>query len=54
MPVWLRRFTFKKIQDYYDKQSKSLKESSNKQSVINSDGTVKPGFATSKTPPKYK
>lgn len=54
MPIWLRRFTFRKIKEHYDKQSESIKHSSNQQSVINPDGTVKPGFAKSKTPPKYK
>jgi hypothetical protein len=46
MPLWLRKFTYSKIKDHYDKQSemmKKSKESSNPNStnMINSDGTVK-------------
>ena len=45
MPVWLRKFTFAKIKDFYDKESKSIKKaqnnSSNSVEVINSDGKIK-------------
>ena len=43
MPTWLRRFTFMKIKEYYDDQTKTLenKKSEGKQTVINSDGTIK-------------
>jgi len=43
MPTWLRRFTFIKIKEYYDEQTSSLekKQTPGKQTVINSDGTVK-------------
>jgi hypothetical protein len=43
MPTWLRRFTFLKIKEHYDEQTAALdqKTSPGKQTVINSDGTVK-------------
>jgi hypothetical protein len=42
MPVWLRNFTFKRIQDFYDKQS----ESSN----THSNHSPTPGKSTKFTP----
>jgi hypothetical protein len=52
MPIWLRKFTFEKIKEYYDKQSeetekqqKLLKNNSNKE-------ISKPNIAPSK-PPTY-
>jgi hypothetical protein len=60
MPTWLRRFTFIKIKTYYDEQSESLENQSKggKQTVINSDGTIKTPellqkAANSKKPIKY-
>lgn len=43
MPTWLRRFTFMKIKEYYDEQTAAMenKTSGGKQTVINSDGTIK-------------
>jgi len=26
MPIWLRRFTFRKIQDYFDKQNEEIEK----------------------------
>jgi hypothetical protein len=49
MPVWLRKFTFSKLQDYYTKQAESQKQQTkpgNTTNVINEDGTVNiPEFA---------
>ena len=49
LPVWLRKFTFSKLQDYYTKQAESQKQqtkSGNTTNVINEDGTVNaPEFA---------
>jgi hypothetical protein len=49
MPIWLRKFTFNKIQDYYKKQSEAQKQqtkSGNTTNVINEDGTINtPEFA---------
>jgi hypothetical protein len=46
MPLWLRKFTYSKIKDHYDKQSEMMKKSkessnSNSTNMVNSDGTVK-------------
>jgi len=45
MPIWLRRFTFKKIQAHYDRQNeeaeKSKKQNSNLKEVIGKDGMIK-------------
>ncbi len=54
MPTWLRRFTFSKIKEYYDKQNESVQKANAKNSVINPDGTVKGGFGKSNKPPNYK
>lgn len=43
MPIWLRKFTFKQIQDFYNKEkenSESSIQDSNTKSVINPDGTI--------------
>ena len=31
MPLWLRKFTFKKIQEYFDKQNEEIEKRNNKQ-----------------------
>lgn len=60
MPIWLRRFTFNEIQNYYDEEKKSYENAgkSGSQTVIGSDGKVKaPEFlqgAKGKRPAKYK
>ena len=54
MPIWLRRFTFNKIKEFYNKQNESSQKSAAKNSVINPDGTVKSGFKTTNKPPSYK
>jgi len=62
MPIWLRRFTFNKIQTHYTEEKDAMenkgKNNSGKQTVINSDGTIKsPELIQkayhSKNPPKY-
>lgn len=54
MPIWLRRFTFNKIKEFYNKQNESSQKSSSKNSVVNPDGTVKSGFKTTNKSPSYK
>lgn len=61
MPVWLRKFTFNKIKDFYEEESKSYKKAnskSNTTSVIDSSGKVKmpevAKQATSKRQSSYK
>ena len=45
MPLWLRRWTFNEIKKFYEEEKEAVegKTSSNggKQTVINSDGTIK-------------
>jgi hypothetical protein len=45
MPIWLRRWTFNEIKKFYQEEKETIegKTSSNggKQTVINSDGTIK-------------
>ena len=60
MPIWLRRFTFSKIHGFYTEEKEILekKSSGGKQTVINSDGTIKtPNLlqkpSPTKTPVKY-
>ena len=42
MPIWLRKFTFKEIQDYNDAQNKKLQSQNDKSktSLVNSEGQV--------------
>jgi len=45
MPIWLRRFTFIEIQNFYKEEKESIENKSSsgkgKQTVVNSDGTIK-------------
>jgi hypothetical protein len=43
MPIWLRRFTFKQIHDFYTEEKSALenKGGDGKKTVINLDGTIK-------------
>jgi hypothetical protein len=54
MPIWLRKFTFNKIQDHYTKQKEEIEKSktgSNTTNVMDSSGNVNsPQFL--KTMPK--
>ncbi len=56
MPIWLRKFTFSEIDNYYKEENKKQKEASEgkgKQTLVSSDGKVNaPEFA--KTSHQYK
>lgn len=56
MPIWLRKFVFKEIKDFYEAENKAMEnaKNGNKQTLINPDGTVNaPSFLkNSKNPPK--
>ena len=55
MPIWLRRFTFTRIQDFYKEEKNAYENGGNdgKKTVINSDGTVKsPEYLKNSQPPK--
>lgn len=55
MPIWLRKFTFRKIQDYIDKQNEEIEKRSNKQTNTTkaeiSRPNIKPDYSM-KTPKK--
>ena len=57
MPIWLRKFTFKEISDYYDDRNKANKSSTNpgKTSLIGEDGKVNaPAFKSASKPYQNK
>ena len=57
MPNWLRKFTFKEIQDYLDKKIKAENEVTKKgqKSLVNSEGKVNvPDFKSASEPYKGK
>jgi hypothetical protein len=45
MPIWLRKFTFTQIQNYYLEEKEAIENKSSshkgKQTLIDSDGTIK-------------
>jgi len=61
MPIWVRKFVFEEMREFYEEQNKAANPSS-QTTVINSDGTVnKPAFADASKQytsgnkvPKYK
>lgn len=57
MPIWLRKFTFHKLQTYYSEQNEKAEESQSgsKTTLIDSTGKVKaPEFAKGKKTTSYK
>ena len=61
MPIWLRRFTFNKLQEYYKKQEEQIETSKNggKTNLVDPSGKVNtPEFLKAseqyKRPAKYK
>ena len=46
MPIWLRNFTFKKIQEWYEKK--------NEQNNSNTSSTTKPKISRPNIRPDYK
>ena len=61
MPIWLRKFTFNEIKNYYEEQKDAVEgkqSSGGRQTVIGSDGKVKvpellQQVKNAKKPPKY-
>lgn len=61
MPIWLRKFTFNEIRNYYEEQKDSAEgkqSGGGRQTVIGSDGKVKvpemlQQVKNAKKPPKY-
>jgi len=57
MPIWLRKFTFKKLQDYYAKQNEQIAsaskgKNSNKTTLVDSSGNVNKEAAKQMNPTK--
>lgn len=54
MPIWLRKFTFKEIQDHFDAENESNKKASKKggtKSMVNPDGKINvPDFKKASKP----
>jgi hypothetical protein len=54
MPIWLRKFTFYKIQEFYSEESKAAEQASqgsNKTTAVDSSGKVNtPAFAGASKP----
>lgn len=52
MPIWLRNFTFKKIQEWYNKESESIKSQStpsDSTNILSPDGKITPPQFNKKT-----
>tara|TARA_R110001583_G_scaffold146415_3_gene298438 strand:- start:2210 stop:2521 length:312 start_codon:yes stop_codon:yes gene_type:complete len=61
MPIWLRRFTFKNIQDFHNEESKKIKSQTKEgeKTLVDSSGKINsPNFLEAsksyKKPPSYK
>ena len=56
MPLWLRKFTFSKIQGYYDKQNEEIKaaKGGNKTTLMDSAGNVNKAEAFKMNPGKIQ
>lgn len=57
MPIWLRKFTFKQISDFYEEKNKAQKaaQTSGKTSLVGEDGKVNaPAFKNASKPYQNK
>ena len=46
MPIWLRNFTFRKIQEFYEKEKAEYDKASKKSQLSNSGTIKKPTYST--------
>jgi hypothetical protein len=56
MPIWLRRFTFEKIKEFYEKEREEAEKQQNMMNNKNSKGLSRPNIAPSSKsspPPTY-
>ena len=55
MPIWLRKFTYKTMFDFYEKQQEAANEANNRGKVVTANKPLaKPGIAnSSKATPTY-
>ena len=49
MPIWLRNYTFQKIQDYFDSKQKAEKEAYDKARGVEKLSTLRPDIKPSYT-----
>jgi hypothetical protein len=49
MPIWLRNFTWKKIQDHYTKEKEESDKANKKLKNQSSNNVLRPGVDTSKS-----
>ena len=47
MPIWLRRFTFQKLQEHYEKQNEQANKSNQKLKNSSSNKILRPGVTPS-------
>ncbi len=54
MPLWLRRFTFNKLKEYYDKQAEEAEKQQNQLKNKSSNKEIsRPNISPAKQPPTY-
>ena len=46
MPIWLRNFTFKKLQEFYEKEKESYEKANSKNTLTKSNTIKKPTYST--------
>ena len=50
MPIWLRRFTFEKIKEFYDKEREESEKQQNMMNNKSKQGISRPNIAPPKSP----
>jgi predicted double-glycine peptidase len=50
MPIWLRRFTFETLKEYYEKQNEEAEKQQNMLKNKSNKDIARPNIAPSKTP----
>lgn len=50
MPIWLRRFTFEKIKEFYDKEREEAEKHNNMLKNKSNPGVSRPNISPSKSP----
>jgi hypothetical protein len=46
MPIWLRKFTFKKLKEFYDKEQEAVDKQNNVVTAKNADPIARPNIPT--------
>ncbi len=53
MPIWLRKFTFHKLKEHYDKEKEAIEKQQNQLTNSNSKEISRPNIAPKNTTPTY-